>query len=181
MSLAPDQRLQIAIIGGGISGNTCAYLLHNDHDITLFTSDPHNGGHTHTHAIEFEQKQLRVDTGFMVYNHRTYPCFVKLLDRLGIKAQKSDMSFSVCCERSNLEYSGSSINGLFAQRSNLLRPAFYRMLLDIRRFNREAPIALQSCGDSLTLQSYLKENRYSDFFIQNYFMLLISHGQVTLN
>ena len=158
MSLAADKRLRIGIIGGGISGNACAYLLHNDHDIKLFTSDSHNGGHTHTHAVEFEQKQLRVDTGFMVYNQRTYPFFVKLLDQLGIEAQKSDMSFSVRCERSNLEYSGSSINGLFAQRSNLLNPTFYRMLLDIRRFNRDAPLTLQRCNDDLTLQTYLKEN-----------------------
>ncbi len=172
MSLAPDQRLRIAIIGGGISGNACAYLLHNDHDITLFTSDSHNGGHTDTHTVEFEQKQLRVDTGFMVYNQRTYPFFVKLLDQLGIEAQKSDMSFSVRCERSNLEYSGSSINGLFAQRSNLLNPTFYRMLLDIRRFNREAPLTLQRCNDDLTLQTYLKENGYGDFFIQNYLVPL---------
>ena len=115
MASAPDQRLRIAIIGGGISGNACAYLLHDHHEIELFTADSHNGGHTHTHAIEFEERQVRVDTGFMVYNQRTYPFFIKLLDRLGIEAQKSDMSFSVRCERNNLEYSGSSLNGLFAQ------------------------------------------------------------------
>ena len=172
MASAPDQRLRIAIIGGGISGNACAYLLHDHHEIELFTADSHNGGHTHTHAIEFEERQVRVDTGFMVYNQRTYPFFVKLLDRLGIEAQKSDMSFSVRCERNNLEYSGSSLNGLFAQRSNLLHPTFYRMLLDIRRFNREAPLALERYRDDHTLQSYLTENRYSDYFIQNYLVPL---------
>lgn len=172
MARDSDQRLRVAIIGGGISGNICGYLLHDSHDVTLFTADSHNGGHTHTHCIEFENRKLHVDTGFMVYNQRTYPFFVKLLERLGIRSKKSDMSFSVRCERSNLEYSGSSVNGLFAQRSNVLRPAFYRMLLDILRFNREAPRALELCSDSLTLQSYLSKNRYSDYFIQNYLVPL---------
>lgn len=172
MARLPNKRLRIAIIGGGVSGNVCAYLLHKNHDITVFTADKHNGGHTHTHSIEFENRQLEVDTGFMVYNQRTYPLFVKLLDQLGIESQKSDMSFSVRCEQSNLEYSGSSFNGLFAQRSNLVYPAFYKMLRDIMRFNREAPLALESCDDRLTLETYLRENHYGDYFIQNYLVPL---------
>ena len=172
MARIPKKRLRIAIIGGGVSGNVCAYLLHKNHDITVFTADKHNGGHTHTHSIEFENRQLEVDTGFMVYNQRTYPLFVKLLDELGIESQKSDMSFSVRSEQSNLEYSGSSFNGLFAQRSNLVCPAFYKMLRDLMRFNREAPLALESCDDRLTLETYLRENHYGDYFIQNYLVPL---------
>ncbi len=166
------KRLRLAIIGGGVSGNVCAHLLHTDHDITVFTADTHNGGHTHTHTIEFEGRQINVDTGFMVYNERTYPLLVKLLNQLGIKSQKSDMSFSVCCEQSNLEYSGSSLNGLFAQRSNLVCPAFYGMLRDIMRFNREAPLALELGDDEITLKNYLERNRYGDYFIQNYLVPL---------
>ena len=165
MDRAAHRRLQIAVIGGGISGNVAAYLLHSDHDLTLFTADSHNGGHTHTHSIEFTGRRIEVDTGFMVYNQRTYPLFVKLLNRLGIESQRSDMSFSVRCEQSNLEYSGSNLNGLFAQRSNAVRPTFYKMLLDIMRFNREAPRALDTGNDDLTLQEYLREMKYISIFI----------------
>ena len=167
-----DKRLRIAIIGGGISGNVCAHLLHKDHELTVFIANDHIGGHTHTHSIELEGRTIQVDTGFMVYNKRTYPQFVKLLTQLGIESQKSDMSLSVRCEKSDLEYSASSLNGLFAQRSNFICPAFYKMLRDITRFNREAPLALDSSDDRLTLQSYLEKHKYSDYFVRNYIVPL---------
>jgi predicted NAD/FAD-binding protein len=109
-----------------------------------------------------------VDTGFIVFNDVTYPNFIALLDELGVESQASDMGFSVRNERNGLEYSGSSINALFAQRSNLLKPSFYRMLTDILRFNREAPAQLDDPGCRLSLGEYLELNGYSDGFIHHY-------------
>jgi predicted NAD/FAD-binding protein len=111
---------------------------------------------------------LRIDTGFMVFNHRTYPNFTRLLRLLGIEERDSDMSFSVRCDRTGLEYQGSSLNGLFAQRSNLVRPAFYRMLRDILRFNRESLELLKEDDDRLTLGEYLERERYGREFVEHY-------------
>jgi len=166
------RRLRIAIIGGGISGNVCAWLLHKDHDITVFIADDHVGGHTHTHAINLDNQVIPIDTGFMVYNEKTYPNFIRLLNRLGIQSQSSDMSFSVRCEATGLEYQGSSFNGLFAQRDNLFRPSFYRMLREILRFNRDSLQLLNSYDDAVTLKQYLLENHYSNFFLQHYIVPL---------
>ena len=131
-----ERGMRVAIIGAGISGNVCAWLLNGQHEVTLFEAGDYPGGHTHTIDVLAYGRRYTVDTGFMVFNDRTYPNFIRLLDRLGIDAQDSDMSFSVRCERTGFEFQGSSLDGLFAQRSNLLRPSFYHMLTDIVRFNR---------------------------------------------
>ena len=127
--------MKIAIIGTGISGMTAAWLLHREHEITVFEANDYIGGHTHTIDVEVAGQSYAVDTGFIVFNDWTYPNFIALLDKLGVVSQPTTMSFSVRCERSGLEYNGHSLNSLFAQRSNLLRPSFYRMLRDILRFN----------------------------------------------
>ena len=161
---------RIAIIGSGISGLVCARLLATEHDVVLYEAADHLGGHNHTVDVEAFGKTRTVDTGFMVFNDRTYLNFARMLELLGIEAQPSDMSFSIRCTSTGLEYQGSSLNGLFAQRRNLLRPRFYRMLYDILRFNRSAPELLQSADDELSLREYLREQKFSDEFA-NYYLL----------
>src|SRR5689334_17845022 len=116
--------MKIAIIGSGIAGNVAAYRLHADHDITVFEAGDHIGGHTHTHTLSDSNGQdIAVDTGFIVFNDWTYPNFIALLNELGVESQESSMSFSVKCETSGLEYNGTTLDNLFAQRRNLLRPS----------------------------------------------------------
>ena len=132
-------RRRIAVIGAGVAGLTAAHVLQRAHDVTLFERNGYFGGHTHTVTIESgPDAGLAVDTGFIVYNDRNYPTFRRLLAQLGVASQPSDMSFSFHCEGSGFQYAGNGVRGLFAQRRNLVRPAFARMLLDIARFNRRA-------------------------------------------
>lgn len=159
--------MKIAIIGSGIAGNTVAWHLHRQHDITVFEAGSYIGGHTHTHDIEHEGRHYAVDTGFIVFNDRTYPNFIEMLDALGVASRPSSMSFSVRCETSGLEYNGTTLNTLFAQRRNLLRPSFYRMIRDILRFNREAP-ALLASGREIRLGDYLETQGYGREFIDRY-------------
>ena len=131
--------MKIAVIGAGISGLTAAYRLSRQHDVELFEANDYLGGHTNTVDVELEGEHHAIDTGFVVFNDRTYPSFVAMLDEFGVKSRPAPMSFSLRCDRTGLEYNGSSLSGLFAQRRNLFRPRFWRMLRDILRFNREAP------------------------------------------
>lgn len=160
--------MRVAIIGGGISGLLAAYLLTPDHDITVFEANDYIGGHTHTVPVMLSGETYAVDTGFIVFNDWTYPNFIKLLTRLGVASQPSSMSFSVRCERTGLEYNGTSLNTLFAQRRNLFRPSFHRMVRDILRFNRTAPALLQTEDSHLTLGDYLAAHSYSREFIDHY-------------
>ena len=123
--------MRIAVIGSGISGLVSAYQLSREHDVTVFEAADHIGGHTHTVDVEHAGRAYAVDTGFIVFNDWTYPNFVRLLDELQVLWQPSAMSFSVRCEKSGLEYNGTSINSLFSQRRNLFRPSFLRMVSDI--------------------------------------------------
>lgn len=159
--------MKIAIIGSGIAGNTLAHHLHTQHDITVFEANQYIGGHTHTHDIEMLGKKHRVDTGFIVFNDRTYPHFIALLDSLKVEWQASSMSFSVRDEVSGLEYNGTSLNSLFAQRRNLFKPSFYRMIRDILRFNKQAPELLAD-GSEIKLIDYLTQGHYSQQFINQY-------------
>jgi len=159
--------MRIAIVGSGIAGNVLARRLCREHDITVFEAASHVGGHTHTHSIETADGRYEIDTGFIVFNDWTYPNFIALLDELGVQSQPSCMSFSVRNEANGLEYNGTSLGGLFAQKRNLLRPPFHRMLLDILRFNREAPRMLVEDEDA-TLSGYLAQRRYSSVFIRDY-------------
>ena len=159
--------MKIAIIGSGIAGNVAAHRLHKEHEITVFEAGSHVGGHTHTHEIDSHGERYAIDTGFIVFNDWTYPNFIALLSELGVESQASVMSFSVRNEASGLEYNGTTINTLFAQRSNLLRPSFYSMLRDIVRFNREASALLASSTD-IALGDYLAAHHYSSEFIGDY-------------
>jgi len=163
--------MKIAVVGSGIAGNVAAFRLARDHDVTVFEAAGRIGGHTHTVDVTHAGRSYAVDTGFIVFNDRTYPHFVALLDELGVASRESAMSFSVRNEGSGLEYMGSNLNSLFAQRRNLLRPAFHGMLRDILRFNREAPrlLAPDSSGSAgLTLGEFLHRQRYSRPFIDDY-------------
>ncbi len=160
--------MKIAIIGSGIAGNTIAWHLNKKHDITVFEADAHVGGHTHTHQVEAFGREYNIDTGFIVYNDWTYPNFIKMLDTLGVETQSSSMSFSVSDEVSGLEYNGTSLNSLFAQRSNLFRPKFLWMIRDILRFNKEAPLLLEDSNQDMSFGEYLKKHAYSQSFIRNY-------------
>ena len=159
--------MKIAIIGSGIAGNTLAYHLHQQHDITVFEANDYVGGHTHTHDIALFGQHYQVDTGFIVFNDRTYPNFLQLLQTLNVEWQPSHMSFSVRDERNGLEYNGTTLNSLFAQRSNLFKPSFYRMIRDILRFNKTA-IELLEDGSEITLGDYLAKGQYSEQFIHQY-------------
>lgn len=160
--------MKIAIIGSGISGLTATWLLHRSHEITVFEANDYVGGHTHTIDVDVDGEQLAIDTGFIVYNDWTYPNFIQLLDHLGVGSLTTEMSFSVRCERSRIEYNGSNLNGLFAQRSNLLKPRFHRMLQDILRFNREAVELLENDHDRLTVDEYVTQRGYSKQFSDLY-------------
>lgn len=164
--------MKIAIIGAGISGLTAAYYLRHQHEITVYESAPRIGGHTATIDVEHEGRRYAIDTGFIVYNDWTYPKFIELMEELGVETQPTEMSFSVRCDESGLEYGGNSLNSLFAQRRNLLRPGFHKMLHDILRFNREAIRDLDSgrIAPATTLGEYLSENRYGEAFIYQYLL-----------
>lgn len=149
---------------------TAAALLHERYDVTVFEANDYVGGHTHTVAVEVGAERQTIDTGFIVFNDRTYPNFCRLLGQLGVASQPTEMSFSVRCDRSGVEYNGSSLNGLFAQRRNLLRPGFYRMLRDILRFNREAMEHCDRLPEQMTVQEFLAERRYSQGFADKYLL-----------
>jgi uncharacterized protein len=162
--------MKIAIIGTGVSGMVTAYLLSDSHDITVFEKNDYIGGHTHTHDVEAKGKSFAVDTGFIVFNEVTYPNFVKLLRRLDVPWKNSQMSFSLRCEQTGLEYCPSSLDTLFAQRRNLLRPAFYRMVMDIFRFRKEGLKLLETHDDHVTLADYLQRENYSPLFIEKFIL-----------
>ncbi|MEM6512315.1 MAG: FAD-dependent oxidoreductase [Pseudomonadota bacterium] len=160
--------MRVAIIGTGIAGNVAAYQLRDDHDITVFESAHYVGGHTNTIDVEEDGRTIPVDTGFIVFNDKTYPNFIELLDTLGQASQPSVMSFSVRSESGSLEYNGANLNTLFAQRRNLFRPSFHRMIRDILRFNREAVVDEAVVDDDYTLGQYLDEHRYGREFYDHY-------------
>jgi len=160
--------MKIAVVGAGVSGLLAARLLADDHDIHVFEANDYAGGHTNTVAFNAFGQHYLVDTGFMVFNDRTYPHFAQMLRLLGVTARDSDMSYSVRCDKNDLEYQGSSLNGLFAQRRNLVRPSFYRMLLDIVRFNRRSLKLLKGEDDELELGEYLSQRGYGRAFLENY-------------
>jgi predicted NAD/FAD-binding protein len=160
--------MKIAIVGSGISGLVAAHVLRESHEITVFEAEHRIGGHTHTVDVEMDGEGHAVDTGFIVYNEKTYPNFSKLLGQLGVETQPSEMSFGVSCERTGLEWSSRGLGGVFAQPRNLLRPSFHRMLRDVLRFNREARRLLEGEEDKTTLGDYLCGAGYSHEFVDLY-------------
>ncbi len=162
--------MKIAIIGGGISGLTTAYFLHAKHEIVLYEANDYVGGHTNTIDVETDAGWERIDTGFIVFNHDTYPNFTRLLQRLEIESQPTTMSFSIKNSQSGLEYRGADLNGIFAQRRNLTSPKFYRLLYDFLRFNRHSKLLLQDKHETMTVGEYLARENFSEIFINSYFL-----------
>jgi predicted NAD/FAD-binding protein len=160
--------MRVAVVGTGIAGLTAAHRLAERHAVVVFEADDRPGGHAHTVDVELPDGRFSVDTGFLVLNPESYGGFTGLLDELGVPTKPSDMSFSVRCERTGLEYNGTSLNGLFAQRRNLLRPSFHRMVRDILRFFREAPELLAGDGPGPTLGDWLDGRRYSREFVEHH-------------
>ncbi len=165
----------IAVIGSGIAGLTAAYLLSRRHEITLFEANDYIGGHTHTVPVAMDGGTVAVDTGFIVCNDRNYPNFLNLLDQLGVACQPAEMSFSVTNAALGLEYNGHNLDTLFAQRRNLLRPAFIAMVRDILKFNREAKMALArgSVAD-MTLDDFISQLGLGAWFRNNYVLPMVA-------
>ncbi len=162
--------MRIAIVGAGVSGLLCAHLLSREHQVTVFESATYLGGHTNTVEVDVEGDRQSVDTGFIVFNDNYYPNFRKLIDRLSVASQWAPMSLSVRCDETAFEYAGSSLNGLFAHRSNLTRLPFWRMLRDVVRFQKHGVRALATLDDETTVESFVRTFRYSEEFVR-YFLV----------
>ncbi len=164
--------MKIAVVGSGISGLVCAHLLSPRHDVVLLEGDDRIGGHTHTHDVTEGGRTRAVDSGFIVFNTRTYPSFIRLLARLGVRAQATDMSFGVRSERRDLEYASHDLGALYAQRRNLLSPRFHRMVLDVLRFYREARELLDD-GPEVPLAAWLRQRGYSQAFLDDHLLPMV--------
>ncbi|MGR5300675.1 NAD(P)/FAD-dependent oxidoreductase [Vibrio alfacsensis] len=164
-------RKKIAIIGTGISGLTCGYYLHKEHDVTLFECTDYIGGHTATVDVSLDDRDYAIDTGFIVYNDRTYPNFIKMMNELGVEGIPTQMSFSVRNNGNGLEYNGHTLSTLFAQKRNWLNPKFYRFIFEILRFNKLAKsFAYEQSTNLQTLGEFLDEHNFSAFFTDNYIL-----------
>lgn len=165
--------MKIAIIGSGISGLTAAYRLNGPHDITVFEANDYIGGHTHTHTIIRNGEDHKVDTGFIVFNKKTYPNFLAMMDELEVEYKETSMSFSVSNRNSGLEYNGTDFGGLFADRMNVLRPSFYLFLKGIIDFNRKAESFLAQPSE-MTLKEFYAQNKIRRSVIENYLTPMIA-------
>lgn len=166
--------MRIAVVGAGVSGLVAAFRLADRHDVVLFESAPSVGGHVHTVDVDWQEERHAIDVGFIVFNDRNYPRFVKLLDELGVASRPTTMGFSVRCDRTGIEYSGESLGGLFVQKQNLLRPSFLRMIRDILRFHREGVRRLNDrehgLGDDETVGDFLAAGGYTKEFAERYLL-----------
>jgi predicted NAD/FAD-binding protein len=166
--------MKIAVVGAGVSGLVAAYLLNEDHEVTVFEAGAHAGGHARTVDAEMDGAIHPVDVGFVVFNETTYPSFVRLLGKLGVASRPTSMSFGVRCDRTGIEYCGTSLDTVFAQRRNLVRPSFLRMLRDILRFNREAKELLDLGIAAPTLGELVRERGYSREFLDHYLVPMVA-------
>lgn len=168
-SSLPDGSRRIAVLGSGISGLSAAWGLAERHAVTLFEREARPGGHSHTVDLDLPEGRVPVDTGFIVFNERTYPNLQALFAHLGVATQPTDMSFAASIEGGRFEYSGSNLRGLFAQKRNLLRPRMWRMLAQTLRFYRESRRALDHAAD-LTLGDYLLQSGYDAAFVRDHLL-----------
>ena len=169
MNVHAIKPLKIAVIGSGISGLSAAWLLNKQHKVTLFEKDDRPGGHSNTVNVPTQDGPLAVDTGFIVYNPVNYPNLVEFFETLGVPSQNTDMSFGVSINEGALEYSGCGLKGLFAQKRNLFRPGYWRMLSDLLRFYREAPELIDAPDvQTQTLGEMLKSRGYGSAFIHQH-------------
>ncbi|MBS1159509.1 MAG: Amine oxidase:FAD dependent oxidoreductase [Proteobacteria bacterium] len=165
------QKQRIAVVGAGISGLASAWLLSRQHDVTLFEAGSYLGGHSNTVDVTLEGKTHPVDTGFLVFNEKTYPNLIAMFEQLGVASVETEMSFAVSLENPDLEWAGSSLATVFRQKRNLLRPSFWSMLSDILRFNRESTDWLATHPEQpLSLQDFLRAGCYSHAFADWYLL-----------
>lgn len=169
-------RKKMAVVGTGISGLLSAYLLARHHEVIVFESSEHIGGHTATKTVNLPQCTFDIDTGFIVFNDRTYPNFIKLLKLLNVAYQPTEMGFSVSCKARNFEYSGTSLNGVFAQRQNIFNLPHLRMLKEIIHFNKACTRLYQTnqIPEDITLGEYLEQQGYSERFSRFYILPMVS-------
>lgn len=165
---------RIAVIGAGISGLSAAYFLSRRYEVSLFERDGRLGGHTHTIRVQGDRGTIALDTGFLVHNRKTYPLLVRLFEELEVETRASDMSFSVTCPKTGLEYGSRGLSGVFAQPRSLLDPGQYRLLADIVRFNHEALDVFTPAKWSWTLDTFVRERGYSDAFVSRYLVPMTS-------
>lgn len=163
---------RIAIIGAGVSGLTAAYLLSKKHQVSVFEKSANIGGHTATVDVEVDKKWYAIDTGFIVFNNKTYPNYLALLDEIGVGKQETQMSFSVHNSDTGLEYNGHNLDTLFAQRRNIFNPKFWWLVKEILRFNKlcKQSYKAKNYDDTLTLGDFLRGNKFSDFFSEHYIL-----------
>ena len=166
--------MKIAVIGSGISGLSSAYYLSKKYKVDLFEKDDHFGGHSYTYEIKERDKIVPVDLGFIVFNEVTYPNLIKFFKHLNIPYEKSDMSFSVSIKNSNIEYSGSGLGGLFANKSNLFNLKFLNMIREIISFYKIAPELLNEEIKEQTLGDYLKKKNFSKYFIEYHLIPMVA-------
>ena len=166
--------MRVAVIGSGVAGLTAAYVVSRNHDVTLFEKDTRFGGHANTVSVAGARGQVGLDTGFIVHNERTYPNLLRLFGELGVATQDSDMSFGVRCEECGLEYAGArGLAGMAARPANLISPAYLRMLIEVKRFHRQARALLcDASADRLTLGDFLAQGGYSDYFHDHFILPL---------
>ena len=171
----PADAPKVAIIGTGIAGLGCAHFLQSRFDLTLYEQNTYAGGHTNTVSVDEAGRAIPIDTGFMVYNKVTYPNLTRLFNELGVESKPTNMSFSVQHLPSGIEYNGSSLNHLFGQRANLLKLRFWRMLIQINRFNSEAIATLNNPAFfDHTIGQYVRERGYGDDFLKLYLVPMSS-------
>ncbi|MEP3276954.1 MAG: FAD-dependent oxidoreductase, partial [Stappiaceae bacterium] len=160
----------IAVVGSGISGLSAAWLLSKKHQVTLYDKNDYPGGHSNTRTVVVNGKPVAVDTGFIVFNERTYPNLIALFEHLNVSSAPTNMSFAVSAGNGTYEYSGSGLAGFFGQKRNVLRPRHYKMLADIRRFFKEPMNLLSGDHQDMSLGEFLKQGRYSSAFVQDHIL-----------
>ncbi len=160
---------RLAIIGSGISGLGCAHFLHTRYDLTIYEAADYVGGHTNTVTVTEDGQELPIDTGFMVFNHQTYPLLCRLFKELGVETKRTDMSFSLRHLPTGYEYNGKNLDTIFGQRRNLLSPRFWKFLLKIKRFNEETVAAMNDPRfEHMTLREYVAARGYGQDFLDFY-------------
>ncbi|MCA9750763.1 MAG: FAD-dependent oxidoreductase, partial [Gemmatimonadetes bacterium] len=172
MHSLPEAPLRVAVVGAGVSGLVAARALSRRHQITVFEADARVGGHAHTVDVEDPLGRVPVDTGFIVYNERTYPAFSRLLRELDVETRATTMSFSVRCDVTNLEYNGDSFRTLFAQRRNLVRPRFWRLLRDVHRFYRHGEAQVGAAAPDTTVAEFVARHGYGREFVDQHLLPL---------
>ena len=175
LSLQEKMKESLAIIGTGIAGMACAHFLQHKFDLTIYEKNNYVGGHTNTITVDEKEKEIFIDSGFMVFNHVTYPLLTKLFSELNVPTKKTSMSFSVQHVPSGLEYCGTGLNGLFAQRKNIFNSRYIKMLKQISRFNKESIKILDNPKyDDYSLNAYIKEEDYDNEMLWKYLIPMSS-------